>query len=673
LCRERFSPVTVFAGTIAFGWCSAAFGQSATPTPPASPEANQIEQVVVNGRLEEDLPAQLAQQGTRVDIVTAVDIKNAGDIDVAQSLETTVPGLYISPKNGPFDYVQVSLQGSRTEDVLWLVDGVRVNNRLYGGTTPLDTLPSGMIERIEVLEGTQALFYGTESIAGAINVITKDFSDTPNGALTVGAGSFDSIHFDGFFRDTLEGNHFVVYGSSDQSQGFRAFPIQDYQPSATARNRAYNMLTIGGKDAYDFTSDLRLTVSEQHNQGRLDYARPDLVATAHNDRNEDILSAKIDYTPSNTLQIFVKSYYHWWYSHYTEFDNVPLNPGAIMTAENNGFWGFTDRGVNAMAKFEPTPSIDYYLGYDFQNYSGRDAVLLITQHSESVNAVFGEIATTQALIPDVKLAAGFRYNAPSFGQTATVWNANARWDVSGELYVKGMVGTAFRLPTAEELFANDPNDERGDPNLKPETSTNANISVGGSFLGLRGLHWEAIGFYRDVTNLIDFQSFDAVTNQDVFGNVPGTVRVRGGELVLDASVTDEISGNFSYTYSSATEGNNQQAAQIPLSLAKASIDYHPKNWPFGVLVSFNYVGDIYQNVAGLTHVPYGNYLVVNASGRYFFDTERHHRVDITVKNVFDKQYASSLTQGISDTTGDAYPVPNLGQPRTVLVRYTYNF
>ena len=106
------------------------------------------EQVVVTGRLEEDLPARLSQLGTRVDTVSAGEIQNGGYLDVGQSLQTLVPGLYIAPKNGPFDYADISFQGSRTDDVLWTVDGVRINNRLYSGTTPLDTLPAAMIERI---------------------------------------------------------------------------------------------------------------------------------------------------------------------------------------------------------------------------------------------------------------------------------------------------------------------------------------------------------------------------------------------------------------------------------------------------------------------------------------------------------------------------------------------
>ena len=672
LKRGRQDCVAALAAAVTLALSGSASAQTAVQSSTQIAAADLPEQVVITGRLEEDLPVRLSQTGTRVDTVTALDIKNGGYVDVGQALQTTVPGLYISPKNGPFDYVDVSLQGSRTQDVLWLVDGVRINNRLYGGTTPLDTLPSGMIERIEVLEGPQALFYGTQGIAGAINIITKDFSDAPSGALTVGGDTNSTRHLDGFFRDTLNGNHFVVYGSSDVSQGFRPFRAQDFQPSATDRNRDYNVLTLGGKYAYDFTNDLRLTVTEQHTDAKLDYARPQLAATSYNERNEDILSSKLDYTPSDTLQFFVKGYYHWWYAHFTEFDNDPSNPGHLTVIDNHDFWGFTDYGASALAKFEPTPGIDYYLGYDFQNYTGKDVVLVITQKTEHVHAVFGEVATTQDLIPNVKLAAGFRYNAPSFGPSATVWNLSGRWDVTNSLFLKGMVGTAFRLPTAEELFANDPNDERGDLNLKPEKSTNANASIGG-YLGMPDLRWEVIGFYRDVDNLIDFESFDSLTNQSVFGNVPGTVRVRGGEFILDAAVNDDLSASGSYTYSPARESGGQQVSRIPEQLAKASVDYHPSNLPFGLFFSANYVGKVFDSQAGLTHVNYGGYVVFNVSGRVFLDTERRHRLDLSLFNIFDRQYASSLAHGVSDVSSTSYVVENLGLPRTLQIRYTYNF
>jgi outer membrane cobalamin receptor len=211
--RRRVVRALALAGASAFSLCQPAFGQGQAGQQLAA--AGEPEQVLITGRIEEDLPRELAQLGTRVDIVTAGEIKNGGYIDIGQSLEVTVPGLYVAPKNGPFDYVDVSFQGGRTEDILWTVDGVRINNRLYASTTPLDTLPASIVERIEVLEGAQALFYGTQAIAGAINVVTKDFSETPNGALSAGFDSNMGRHFDGFFRDTVDGHHFVVYGSSD--------------------------------------------------------------------------------------------------------------------------------------------------------------------------------------------------------------------------------------------------------------------------------------------------------------------------------------------------------------------------------------------------------------------------------------------------------------------------
>src|SRR6185437_3727968 len=112
------------------------------------------------------------------------------------------------------------------------------------------------------------------------NIITKDFSDRPDGAMTVGIDSNDTRHLDGFFRDTLGGNHFVVYGSADKSEGYQPFRDQDYQPSATNRKRGFDVLTIGGKYAYDLANDLRFSASEQHTDARLDSAYPSRTSSS---------------------------------------------------------------------------------------------------------------------------------------------------------------------------------------------------------------------------------------------------------------------------------------------------------------------------------------------------------------------------------------------------------
>jgi len=641
-------------------------------------QAGVPEQVMITGRLEENLPGQLALYGTQISTVTTAQIQNGGYLDIAQALPALVPGLYIAPKNGPFDYVDLSLQGGRTQDVLWLVDGVRINNRLYGGTTPLDTLPASIVERIEVLEGSQALFYGTQAIAGAIQIVTKDFSERPDGSFTIGADTQSGRHLDGYFRDSIGAHHFVVYGASDRSDGYQPFRDQDYQPSATDRKRDYDVMTIGGKYAYDFDDSLRLSISEQHTDAKLDFANPFVTRTRFNERNEDILSAKIDYAPNDRLQVFLKGYYHWWYTYFTRYDNdVDTTTGDVLgsvsTISEHEFWGFTDYGVNALAKYSTGAGVDLYGGYDFQNYSGKDVVLVITQKTEHVHAFFGQVATTPDLFRDVKLSAGLRYNSPSVGESATVWNVSGRWDVSESLFLRGMVGTSFRLPTAEELFADDPNDERGNPDLKPETATNVNASMGGR-LDVLGLNWEATYFHRDVKDLIDLDTFDSTTNQDVFGNLSGKVKVQGAQFVVNSAITNEFSVQASYSFNTAENSSGLQINRVPEQVGQAVLDYHPMNMPFGFSAGLNYVGTVHDTLGGgIGRQEYGNYVVVDLSARAFFDMERHHRVDIGVHNLFDEQYATRLIRALSDVGSTSYLAEGLGVPQTFYLRYTYNF
>lgn len=644
----------------------------------------EVERVLVTGRLEEMLPQQLSQFGTRVDVVTDVEIQSGGYLDITQSLQNLAPGLYIHPKDGPFDYVDVSYQGSRTQDILWAIDGVRINNRLYAGTTPIDTIPSSIVERVEIIEGAQSLFYGTQAIAGAINIITKDFSETPDGRVSVAVDTNSGRHVDGYFRDTIGGHRFVVYGTADKSEGYQPFPDEDYQPSATDRNRGYEVLTIGGKYAYDFSQALRVSVNYQHTDAELDFARPARTSAtaagaarvAINERREDILSAKLDFTPNEEFGVFIKGYYHWWYAFFTRFDNVIGSPGDLVVISDHEFWGFTDYGVNALARYSPAGlGLEFYGGYDFQNYTGKDVVLYIEQQTEQVHAIFGEIATTPDLFPNLRISAGIRHNMPSIAPSSTVWNAGARWDVIPDsLYLRALVGTSFRLPTAEELFANDPPDAPnwiGNPDTRPERSTNVNAGIGGYF-GMRSINWEVVGFYREIEDLIDV-TFDEILEADVFGNIPGTVTVQGAQFSVNANINRNWSANISYTFNSAEFEDGEQIDRVPEQYGNFSLDYHPMDRRFGLFAAGRLVGKTYRTLGGVGRTEYGDYVTVDLGARIFLDAERHHIINLTVQNVFDSEYVTLVDRGFTDADATPYALDHLGWPRTFLFRYTYAF
>jgi outer membrane cobalamin receptor len=642
--------------------------------------------VVAAGKLEEELPQQIERQGVRVQTITGAQIENGGYDDVAQALQAMVPGLYLTPKAGAFDYVTVSLQGSRTNEILWLVDGVRISNRLYNGTTPIDTLPAHMIERIEVIEGGQGLFYGTQAVAGVINVVTKAFTESPSGRFQAGFDTNEGRHFNMFARDSQNGHRFVFFASSDIADGYQSFPEDEFSASTTDRNRSYDVLLFGGKYAYDFTPELRFSASYQQSGVSLDGLRPARssatqvggLAASFNDRTEHITSAKLDYTPSETTQYFFKFYHHIWDSYFNESRNFLESPGTVQLISDDEFWGYKDYGANVLGRFAPHRGFEYYAGYDFQDYSGRDDVLLIAEQSEMVHALFGQVRTTRDLMSRGTVAFGTRFNAPTNSQNATVWNVSGQYDISssGSVYTRGSVGTAFRYPDAYELFAIDPTCCFGNPDLKPETSTNFNGSIGGRVpAGETSVNLEAITFFRRVEDLI-IDADDGSGETTITTNSPNQVKVYGVSFVGSSALTSAFSASLAYTYTNSQQnqfaGGYDAILGLPSNQFEAGFDLHPTTMPFGVGVTVNRIGEITDSVSGIGNVPSGDYTIVDLSGRFFFDGARRHRINLRMENLFDEQYSTTFRRNFTDT-GTPFLAHYLGTTATFHVSYTFAY
>lgn len=641
------------------------------PGTAAAQTQGDIEEVrVVSNRLEESLPQQLAVSGSRVTVVSSEDIKKGGYNDLGQALQYTVPGLYLHMIGGQFSYADVSLQGGRPGDVLWLVDGVRVNNRLYSGTMPLDTLPAHMIERIEVLEGGQGLFYGTQAISGVINVITKSFTDATDGEVGLGFDDNDGKHASAFLRGELGGNHFVVYGSVDDGEGYQPFRDQDYQASATDRKRGYDVKSGGIKYMRDVTESVRVTATYQHTDADIQLLYPQWVASNVNSRDEELVSAKLDWKVSESVDFYVKGYYHDWDTHYTTLFNSLTEPGTVEVDSDNLFWGFDDRGLNALLRLKLMKGYEYYVGYDLQEYGGRDEVLLIAPHREKTQAFFGQMRTDDDWSATLHLSAGLRYNSPSDAESSTNWMATAKYDISPNLFIRGNVGTAFKLPTAEELYAIDPF-EHGDPNLKAERSRNLNLSFGGGVpMGAGAFNWEIVGFARNVTNLIDYV-FDPVQDLDQISNVPGTVKVRGGQAVLSVEAGNGLSGRLSFTRNNSEDPEGQQISRIPKSVVQAGLDYAQPGGRWGAGVVLNHIGDVRTSVGG-ARVAYGDYAVVDLTARYYIGDAKRHRVGARLENALDEEYGRAQ-RGFRDSDDSGYTVLAVGTPRLWTLNYTYSF
>lgn len=136
------------------------------PVPEMVVTATRIERQIFNTpqavTLLDDLAVEQANAGTTPDILSGV---------TGVLIQKTNPG-----GGSPF------IRGLTGKQVLILVDGVRVNNSYYrfGPHQYLNTIDPDLVERIEVVRGPTSVLYGSDALAGVINVITRkraNFSD----------------------------------------------------------------------------------------------------------------------------------------------------------------------------------------------------------------------------------------------------------------------------------------------------------------------------------------------------------------------------------------------------------------------------------------------------------------------------------------------------------------
>lgn len=636
-------------------------------------QAQQIEETLVVGQaLEETIPLSLSQYGSRLEIIDAADIELGGYNDLTQTIQMEVPGFHLAPKNGAFDYFDCSMQGSRCQDILWLVDGVRINNRLYNTTTPLDTIPAHMVERVEVLYGGQGIFYGTQSVAGVVNVVTKGFSRETEGSFSVGVNSNDGFRQALDISTSIDDLMLTFYASSDEAGGFQPYPGAQMQPSATDRDRGYEVATAGAKLAWQPTDATAIQAHLHKTNAALEFARPNLNAFTENQRDEDLFTLKLDHRFNDQLSAFVKAYYHNWDTTYWRIYNNLDGAGALdgtQTVRNAGeYWGYDDSGVTAVANWKTGMGVDLNLGFEQQNFSGSDDVLLIADEEEQVNAYFLQVATGEQLFENTSFALGARQNNPEGEGDVSVWNfsglhnfGNSGW------YARLNAGTSFRLPDAWQLYGNDPCCTLGNPDLEGEKSENTNVAVGWQMNSDTQL--ELVVFERTVDNLIGSEPAGTPGRKRI--NLDQEVNFEGLQFSARTLLADTYQVALDYTHTSAkAQGSNQQVEGIPRALLKASLS-SPEgallDWKLGLV----YTGELYDSA--ITREDIGGYTVVDLGVGYRFGPSDQHRVGLRMENLLDEEYTTRLGSADEDVGGASYQYTALGTPRTAHLTYSYTF
>jgi vitamin B12 transporter len=153
----------------------------------------QLQEVVVTAT---KFPKNQSETGKVLTIIDEDILRRSAGKDVAQLLNEQV-GMAVSGSNSNTGKDKsVYLRGAKNEYTLILLDGVPLNDPsgISGGAYDLRLISLDQVERIEILKGSQSTLYGSDAIAGVINIITKKSEENTTEFFgTVGYGSYNTM------------------------------------------------------------------------------------------------------------------------------------------------------------------------------------------------------------------------------------------------------------------------------------------------------------------------------------------------------------------------------------------------------------------------------------------------------------------------------------------------
>lgn len=469
----------------------------------------------------------------------------------------------------------VQMQGLDADYTLILVDGEPLIGR-NGGTLDLNRVSLGNVEQIEIVKGPSSSLYGSEALAGVINIITSKPDQRFTSKFDVRYGTHDNLDLTGDIEYSKDNFGLYFFANRYSSSGYDLTPQTESQTGAKFYTMTFNPrlrynigdkteLTLNGKAYFEDITNIAI-LSSQSGQEFLDDKQTldeiDISGSIRHFFTEDfrlklnLYSSYYKYISELTYQTDGSMYYS---DNFKQtYNKAELFTEAVLLKDNLSSFGVGGifEGVEADRIYEGSRTQSNLFAFAQNEWQvHKNATLILgarfDSHSDYESAFSPKVAAyvTPFSWMSVRASFGAGFKAPTFQQLyLDFFNPQVGYSIYGTYNFLGSYEQLENSGQISEVYV-DPNNV---VQIRPETSGAFNLGLDISPLSYMKV--KANLFRNDIKDLIDIITVAKKTNgQSVFtySNV-NRVYTQG----LDASVeftpmiskSNEVSFFFGYQY-----------------------------------------------------------------------------------------------------------------------------
>ncbi len=592
----------------------------------AQDHAKNLDTVVVTATKSKQ---KLADIGRVVAYISPEDINRAQGKTLPELLNT-IPGIIFSgAQNAPGISSDVYIRGEATGNTLILIDGFPVNNpSATNNSYDLNAFPLDQIDHIEILKGSGSTLYGSDAVAGVINIITKH----PKGkgvkaGVQLSGGTYNTFKESAYANGNINKTGIAVNFSNTDSKGFPA--ATDVTGTNNFKNDAFHQRSISTNLTQLVSEKITLNGNFQtsYNAGDLPQGAftDDKNYTYHNTFLFAGVGGKLK-LDQGELKVNISQNNVW-----NNYNDVA---GTYPYLQNN--IGHITNG-EAIWNYNLNKYLEITSGLDFKSFNSNQSGTYGTISSKDAHNAIASIYSSLLLKGNIfNLELGGRYNHDNkYGNNFT-YTFNPSIYVTKQLKLFTTIASAYKAPTLYQLFS-----PYGNIGLKPETTTSYEA----------GLSWDIISnilkfntaFYQyNTKNIIYFKSL-ATAPFGIYKN--GQSETNKGfesELKLDIHAFS-ASAYIAYVEGKLTDENSVATNFLirrPKHTLGLTANYKFSN-SFSAGLNYKYVGDRNDtNFDTGATVLLKNYNLLDAHLQYQVNKRLFFFAE--VKNIFDVKYSDWL-------------------------------